>query len=450
MNKTVGTPGYQVMLAALLSINFGIVFFDRNASNFLMPFIQPDLHLNNTQVGVLAMSATPVPRTLHFSLSGLRDMSLIETAPLNRLPVRTYVMEEDTAQLREAILAELKRGGQVFFVHHRVKDIEKVAERLRALVPEAHFAVAHGQMPKDELEQVMQQFLGRAHDVLIATTIIESGLDIPNVNTIIVNHAEDFGLSQLYQLRGRVGRSQRQAYCYLFYPKHKAVTEVAEKRLAAIEEFTELGSGFKVAMRDLEIRGVGNILGPQQHGNVAAVGFDMYCHLLNEAVAKLKGEELPQERTPTLHLDLDAYLPGTYISDERQKLDWYKRLASVATHPELQELELELKDRYGDPPSAVQSLLEVVSVRVWARELGLSEVTQKGAQVILRFYEDSTPGQDFVKSMMAEWGPRVRFLPGPPPGVAFQTPPGQGRQTLKSLLPRLKRYVKIFAPKQNP
>jgi transcription-repair coupling factor (superfamily II helicase) len=397
-------------------------------------------------ISVLAMSATPVPRTLHFSLAGLRDMSLIETAPLNRLPVRTYVMEEDNAVMRDAILAELKRGGQVFFVHHRVKDIEKVAERLRALVPEAHVAVAHGQMPKDELEQVMQQFLGRAHDVLIATTIIESGLDIPNVNTIIINHAEDFGLSQLYQLRGRVGRSQRQAYCYLFYPKHRALPEIAEKRLAAIEEFTELGAGFKVAMRDLEIRGVGNILGPQQHGNVAAVGFDMYCHLLNEAVARLRGEELPQDRTPQLHLDLDAYLPANYIADERQKLDWYKRLANVTKHEELQALEEELKDRYGDPPAAVQSLLEVVSIRVWARELGLSEVTLKGNQVILRFYEDRMPGQDFVKSMMAQWGPRVRFLPGPPPGAIFEALPGQGRQTLKGLLPRLKRYAIIFDP----
>ena len=187
---------------------------------------------------------------------------------------------------KEGILQELKRGGQVFFVHHRVKDIEKVAERLRALVPEAHVAVAHGQMPKEDLEQVMEQFVGKAHDILVATTIIESGLDIPSVNTIIVNHAEDFGLSQLYQLRGRVGRSSAQAYCYLFYPKNRALPEVAEKRLAAIEEFTELGAGFKVAMRDLEIRGVGNILGPQQHGNVAAVGFDLYSHLLGEAVAR--------------------------------------------------------------------------------------------------------------------------------------------------------------------
>ena len=396
-----------------------------------------------SNVNVLTMSATPVPRTLHFSLSGMRDMSLIETPPLNRLPVRTYVVEEDSALMREAILAELKRGGQVFFVHHRVKDIEKVAERLRALVPEAHIAVAHGQMPKEDLEKVMLEFLGKAHDVLIATTIIESGLDIPNVNTILVNHAEDFGLSQLYQLRGRVGRSQRQAFCYLFYPKHKALAEVAEKRLAAIEEFTELGAGFKVAMRDLEIRGVGNILGPQQHGNVAAVGFDLYCHLLNEAVARLKGEDIEADRTPSLQLDQDAYIPQTYIEDERQRLDWYKRLANVASHGELDGLETELKDRYGEAPRPLRSLLEVVAVRVWARDLGLSEVTQKGSQIVLRFFEDRIPKPEFAQAMMRAWGQKVRFLPGPPPGMALTVAAGQGPTALKSLLPTLGRYATL-------
>ncbi|HTB22347.1 MAG TPA: transcription-repair coupling factor [bacterium] len=394
-----------------------------------------------TQVGVLAMSATPVPRTLHFSLSGMRDMSLIESPPLNRLPVRTYVIEEDPAVLREALLAELKRGGQVFYVHHRVKDIEKVAGRLRALVPEAHIAVAHGQMPKEELERVMLEFLGRAHDVLVATTIIESGLDIPNVNTIIVDHAEDFGLSQLYQLRGRVGRSQRQAYCYLFYPKNRALPEVAEKRLAAIEEFTELGAGFKVAMRDLEIRGVGNILGPQQHGNVSAVGFDLYCHLLNEAVARLKGEDVEQDRSPTLNLDRDAYIPQTYIEDERQKLDWYKRLAAVESHESLAAHEEEMTDRYGEIPGPVRSLLEVVAVRVWARDLGLSEVTQKGSQIVLRFFEDRQPGPEFASAMMRAWGEKVRFLQGPPPGLSFTVAPGQGPTALRSLLPSLGPYA---------
>jgi transcription-repair coupling factor (superfamily II helicase) len=396
-----------------------------------------------SSIHVLAMSATPVPRTLHFSLSGLRDMSLIETAPLNRRPVRTYVMEEDPTLMREAILAELKRDGQVFFVHHRVKDIEKVAERLRALVPEAHVAVAHGQMPKEDLEQVMEQFVAKAHDVLVATTIIESGLDIPAVNTIIVNHAEDFGLSQLYQLRGRVGRSSVQAYCYLFYPKHRVLPEVAEKRLAAIEEFTELGAGFKVAMRDLEIRGVGNILGPQQHGNVAAVGFDMYCHLLQEAVARLKGEDVEADRAPTLSLDQDAYIPQAYIADERERLDWYKRLSAVEGHDGLHELEAELKDRYGEAPRPLRSLLEVVAVRVWARHLGLKEVTQKGTQLVLRFWEDRVPRPEFASAMLKAYGSKVRFLPGPPPGLAFQVAPGQGPTMLKSLLPSVERYAII-------
>ncbi len=394
-------------------------------------------------VAVLAMSATPVPRTLHFSLAGMRDMSLIETPPLDRLPVRTYVLEDDPKLTREAMTQELARGGQVFFVHNRVRDIEKVAARLRELLPEATVAVAHGQMPKDQLEQIMMQFVAKQHDVLVATAIIESGLDIPNVNTILIDHAEDFGLSQLYQLRGRVGRSERQAYCYLFYPRGRSLPEVAERRLAAIEEFTELGSGFKVAMRDLEIRGVGNILGPQQHGHVAAVGFDMYCHMLNEAVSQMKGEEIEQVRTPTLNLDQDAFIPETYIADGRQKLDWYKRLAAASDTQELTQLEEELRDRYGSLPLPVVSLLEVVQVRVWARLLGLSEVTQKSDQIVLRFYPDSVPGPQLAKDLLATYRGQIRFLQGPPPGLALATEPGQARSTLKSLLPRLKQYVKI-------
>jgi transcription-repair coupling factor (superfamily II helicase) len=398
-----------------------------------------------TQVGVLAMSATPVPRTLHFSLSGLRDMSLIETAPLDRLPVRTYVLEDNQEIMREALLQELSRKGQVFFVHNRVKDIEKVAERLRTLIPEASIAVAHGQMPKDELERVMVEFFGRAHDILVATTIIESGLDIPNVNTIIINHAEDFGLSQLYQLRGRVGRSERQGYAYLFYPRSRSLPEVAEKRLAAIEEFTELGSGFKVAMRDLEIRGVGNILGPQQHGHVAAVGFDLYCHLLNEAVANLKGEEIQPDRTPALQLDLEAYLPENFIDDPRQKMEWYKRLAAIETREQLHEAEAELKDRYGEIPRQASNLLEVVEIRLWALDLGLAEITQKSSQIAFRYFEDCMPPESFVSEMMLRFKDKIRFLAGPPPGFVLQTAAGQSGQVLKSLLPQMKRHVKVTA-----
>jgi transcription-repair coupling factor (superfamily II helicase) len=401
-----------------------------------------------SQVGVLTMSATPVPRTLHFSLAGLRDMSMIETPPLDRLPVRTYVLEDDNDIMREAILRELERKGQIFFVHNRVKDIEKVAARLRALVPEASVAVGHGQMPKHDLEKVMVEFLGRAHDILVATTIIESGLDIPNVNTIIINHAEDYGLSQLYQLRGRVGRSERQAYAYLFYPKSRSLPEIAERRLAAIEEFTDLGAGFKVAMRDLEIRGVGNILGPQQHGHVSAVGFDLYCHLLNEAVSKLKGEEVQEDRSPTLHLDMDAYIPELYIPDPRQKMDWYKRLAALDSREALQEVEQELQDRYGPPPTAVKSLLEAVDIRLWALELGLSEVTQRANQVVLRYFEDRLPGGTFVSEMMLRFKDKIKFLPGPPPGLTLSAPLGQGAQLLRSLLPHLKHYVKINNAKE--
>ncbi len=397
------------------------------------------------QVEMLALSATPIPRTLHFSLSGLRDMSVIETPPLDRLPIRTYVLEDNQALMREAIMQELRRGGQVFFVHNRVKDIQKVAERLRSLIPEAHVAVGHGQMEKHELEKVMMEFLGRAHDVLVATTIIESGLDIPNVNTIVINHAEDFGLSQLYQLRGRVGRAEKQAYAYLFYPKDRSLPEVAEKRLAAIEEFTDLGAGFKVAMRDLEIRGTGNILGPEQHGHVAAVGFDLYCHLLNEAVATLKGEEVEQERNPALHLDMDAYLPEDYVPDPRHKMDLYKRLAAAESEAELEELASEIRDRFGEPPSPVRSLLEAVRVRILARRLGLSEVSQKGRQVVLRFWADRGPAGDFVEKILGRFGKGVRFLPGPPQGLAFSAEEGSGFSFLKRLLPTLEPYVKIMS-----
>jgi transcription-repair coupling factor (superfamily II helicase) len=394
------------------------------------------------QVEVLAMSATPIPRTLHFSLSGLRDMSVIETPPLDRLPIRTYVLEDNQAILREAILQELRRGGQVFFVHNRVRDIERVAEKLRALVPEAHVAVGHGQMDKHELEKVMLEFLGKAHDVLVATTIIESGLDIPNVNTILINHSEDFGLSQLYQLRGRVGRAERQAYAYLFYPKDRSIPEVAEKRLAAIEEFTDLGAGFRVAMRDLEIRGTGNILGPQQHGHVAAVGFDLYCHLLNEAVAQLKGQPIKQERTPSLQLDLDAYIPETYLPDPRQKMELYKRLAAVEEEKELEALEAEVADRFGPPVAQVSALFEAVQIRLWAKKLGLGEVVQKGNQVTLRFFAETDPGAGFVARVLEAHRGRVRFLPGPPPGLQFQAPE-PGLSWLKRLLPGMAAYVNI-------
>jgi transcription-repair coupling factor (superfamily II helicase) len=396
-----------------------------------------------SQVAVISMSATPIPRTLHFSLAGLRDMSVIETPPLDRLPVRTYVLEDNQELSRQAILQELKRGGQVFFVHNRVKDIHKVAERLRALVPEARVAVAHGQMQKDELEQVMVEFLGRMHDVLISTTIIESGLDMPNVNTIIINHAEDFGLSQLYQLRGRVGRSERQAYAYLFYPKGRSIPEVAEKRLSAIEEFTDLGAGFKVAMRDLEIRGAGNILGAQQHGQVAAVGFDLYCHMLNEAVQRLKGEEVKEDRNPALQLDLDAYLPEDYVGDPRMKLDLYKRLAQLEGEEELKAVEEEVRDRFGEPPSPARWLFEAVRIRLGAKALGFSEVVQKGSQVIFRFYPDFQPSSDFVPRILGAFPGQVRFLAGPPPGLAFTAPEGGGYAFLKRLLPQLGPYVNI-------
>jgi transcription-repair coupling factor (superfamily II helicase) len=275
-------------------------------------------------VDVLTLSATPIPRTLHMAMVGMRDMSVITTPPEDRYPVETFVAEYDEALVQDAIGRELGRGGQVFFVHNRIHNLDKVAARLHQLVPEARIAVAHGQMAEDRLEQILLDFMEGEYDVLVATTIIENGIDIPQVNTIIVDDADHMGLSQLYQLRGRVGRSNRLAYAYFLYKRDKALTEASEKRLRAIKDFTELGSGFKIAMRDLEIRGAGNILGPEQHGFIISVGFDLYTQLLEEAVRELKGEpEPPREVQANIELTVDAFISDQYVPDARQKIDAY-------------------------------------------------------------------------------------------------------------------------------
>ena len=338
-------------------------------------------------VDVLTLTATPIPRTLHMSLIGIRDMSVLEEAPEERMPIQTYVMQYNDEMVREAIERECARQGQVYYVYNRVEDIADVAGRIQKLVPDVNVAYAHGQMREHELEKIMYDFINGEIDVLVSTTIIETGLDISNVNTMIIHDADRLGLSQLYQLRGRVGRSNRMAYAFLLYRRDKLLKEVAEKRLAAIREFTDLGSGFKIAMRDLEIRGAGNLLGAEQHGHMEAVGYDLYCKMLNEAVKQLKGEMEEEDFTTTIDLNVDAFIPDSYIPNEYQKLDIYKRIAAIESDEEREDMEEELIDRFGDPPKKVGTLLEVAALKARAHKLYVTTIEQKGDMYTFTMYE---------------------------------------------------------------
>ncbi len=337
-------------------------------------------------VDVLTLTATPIPRTLHMSLIGIRDMSVLEEPPMDRVPIQTYVMEYNEEIVREAISRELSREGQVYYVFNRVNQIAEVTAQVAKLVPEANVAFAHGQMKERELENIMYQFINGEIDVLVSTTIIETGLDISNVNTMIIHDADNMGLSQLYQLRGRVGRSSRTSYAFLMYRRNKMLKEVAEKRLSAIKEFTELGSGFKIAMRDLEIRGAGNLLGAQQHGHMEAVGYDLYCKMLNEAVKSFKGEA-PQEQFDTsVELEIDAFIPVSYIPNEFQKLEVYKRIAVAEGQEESEEILEELIDRFGEPPKSVQNLLEIACLKAKAHQCYFTEIKEIGGKIRFTFY----------------------------------------------------------------
>jgi len=331
-------------------------------------------------IDVLTLSATPIPRTLHMSLVGARDMSIIETPPAERFPVQTYVVENNDGIMANAVRREIKRGGQVFFIYNRVDTIERMYEHLQAIVPEACIRVAHGQMPEEVLERVMMDFYEGKADVLLATSIVENGLDVANANTIIVYNADHFGLSQLYQMRGRVGRSHHMAFAYFVYQADKVLTETAEKRLQAMKEFAELGAGFKIAMRDLEIRGAGNLLGSQQHGHIASVGFEMYCKLLEEAVEKLQKGEQPEteERPdPLINLHAEAYIDGGYIDDAMHKIEIYQRIAAIRTNQEVRELLDELIDRFGEPTKPVMRLLSIARIKNYARDLWLRSVSEQ-------------------------------------------------------------------------
>lgn len=342
-------------------------------------------NMKNT-MDVLTLSATPIPRTLHMSMVGIRDMSLLETPPEERFPVQTYVMEYSDGAVRDAILRELGRGGQVYFLYNRVHSIEQFYARLRQLVPEARVAVAHGQMREQALEDVMMDFYNGTYDVLLCTTIIESGLDIPTANTLIVFDADRFGLSQLYQLRGRVGRSNRQAYAYFTVRPDRMLSETAQRRLSAIREFTEFGAGFRIAMRDLEIRGAGNILGPEQHGHLSAVGYDMYCKLIEETVREVRGEiGVPSDLDTRIELKVDAFLPTEYVPDERQRMETYKRISLLEDRAAREDIEEELVDRFGDLPPVVNNLLDIAHLRALSRKLGIEHVSHRGNMLVMRF-----------------------------------------------------------------
>lgn len=338
-------------------------------------------------IDVLTLTATPIPRTLHMSLIGIRDMSVLEEAPQERMPIQTYVMEYNDEMVREAIEREIARSGQVYYVYNKVHDIDEITNKIAMLVPDARVAFAHGQMKEHELEGVMLDFIQGDIDVLVSTTIIETGLDIANANTMIIHDSDQLGLSQLYQLRGRVGRSNRMAYAFLLYKRDKMLKEVAEKRLSAIREFTDLGSGFKIAMRDLEIRGAGNLLGGEQHGHMEAVGYDLFCKMLNEAVKTIKGEISEDIYETTMDIEVDAYIPPTYIPNEYQKLDIYKRIAAIESEEEMDDMLEELIDRYGDVPKKVQQLLHVALLKVMAHSAYIVSVEQKGESFKFLMYE---------------------------------------------------------------
>ena len=361
-----------------------------------------------SEVDVLAMSATPIPRTLHLSLSGVRDMSTMETPPDERLPIKTYVSEESDDLIREAVLREMDRGGQVFFVHNRVKNIEYTAYKLQQLLPEARVGIGHGQMREDQLEGVMTAFASHEYDVLVCTTIIESGLDLPNVNTLIVDRADTFGLSQLYQLRGRVGRGTNRAYAYFLVPQGKQLTEQADQRLNTILAATELGAGFQVAMRDLEIRGAGNILGDQQSGHIAAIGFDLYTSLLARAVesarAQREGKETPPEEikfsTTRVDLGVETLIPDYYVEDLAERLDIYQRLAAIRTLTEIEELQEELEDRFGRVPGPTTVLLYTAKVRILAEACGVNSVVATDDRVTFSLNEPTGGARAVLKKAL--------------------------------------------------
>jgi transcription-repair coupling factor (superfamily II helicase) len=392
------------------------------------------------QIDVITLTATPIPRTLQLSLLGARDMSVINTPPKDRLAIQTEIVEFDQKLVADAVLREVDRGGQVYFVHNRVQTIEAMYRFLTGLIPQIRIAVAHGQMEESLLEKVMLDFLQHKYDMLLVTSIIESGIDIPSVNTIIIDRADRFGLAQLYQLRGRVGRSNLRAYAYLLIPKVKTLTQTARKRLKALEQFTQLGSGFHLALRDLEIRGAGNLLGPQQHGFIEEVGFDLYCKLLDEAVKELKGERIEKLAEVKMEFDLDIYIPESYVSDSQHRVEIYRKLSEAGSVEEVKGVEAEVIDRFGALPREVEDLLNFTCAKIAASHLGISRVSLEHQLLTLQFSEDKKLGKKEIENMRAKIELPLQFAVDKTVKLLVQLEPG-GREktrTVKNLLQRLR------------
>jgi transcription-repair coupling factor (superfamily II helicase) len=390
-------------------------------------------------VDVLTLTATPIPRTLHMSLIGIRDMSVIDEPPEERYPVQTYVVEFNEQMIREAILKEIERGGQVYFVYNRVESIDKMAIKLKEIVPEANITVGHGQMSERELEKVMLGFVANEYNVLVCTTIIETGLDIPNVNTMIIYNADKMGLSQLYQLRGRVGRTNRMAYAYFTYEKNKILTEVAEKRLRAIKDFTEFGSGFKIAMRDLEIRGAGNLLGIEQHGHIESIGYDLYVKFLNQTIKKLKGEDFEEIIDTTIDLNVDGYIPSKYIEDEEQKIDIYKKIAAIKNIEDYRELVDELIDRFGDISKEVENLMDISYIKNNASLCYINSIVQSGNIIILEFSSIEHISPKLIHYLSKEYGRKISFDLSNTPSFKYK-PKGDILIGLKELIEKISGF----------
>ena len=396
-------------------------------------------------VDVLALSATPIPRTLHMSLAGIRDMSVLEVPPVDRRAIQTYVMEYNEELVREAIERELGRGGQVYYVYNRVNNIDEVAAGLQRLLPNATVEYAHGQMGERQLETIMSGFINKEIDVLVSTTIIETGLDIPNVNTMIIQDAQLFGLSQLYQLRGRVGRSNRTAYAFLMYRRNSILKEEAEKRLKAIREFTDLGSGFKIAMRDLEIRGAGNLLGAEQSGHMESVGYDLYCKMLNEAVLTMKGEQQEVDTfTTSIDLSIDAYIPETYIKSEAEKLSWYKRIATIETTEEYEDMLEEMTDRYGDTPAPLIRLMDVALLREEAHQAWLLSIEQKGSKILFTMNPRASVRVEEIDSFLKQYRNKMKIKPEANPVFLFEAVGVPKKELLTKVREIIKNIQKLL------
>ena len=389
-----------------------------------------------TNVDVLTMTATPIPRTLHMSIVGVRDMSVIYEPPQNRRPVQTYVLEYDAEVIKEAITKELERDGQVFYLFNQVEHIEKKASEIAKLVPEAKVAFAHGKMSGKELEDIMESFIKKEINVLVCTTILESGIDIPNANTIIVENADRLGLAQLYQIRGRVGRSDKQAYSYITYRRDKLLSEVADKRLKAIKEFTEFGSGFKIAMRDLEIRGAGSMLGELQHGHMEQVGYDTYCKLLDEVMKETQGIEVKEEQDVQIDLNISSYIPDSFIENSSQKIEIYQNIALCRTEEDIQNVIDEVIDRYGKMPDELENLIEIARIKELARKVGVTKITQKPESIVFYFAKDKMPIEK-VEDLLKQYGMSIRFSSAIEPYITFKT----GKKTEQKLIEDIKKFL---------